>query len=85
MSLEQRDWVFRKFKQPCIFWDVDSLDWKLRDAHQTLTRVVKNVRKGSLILLHSTHLESVTATSLIIDELKKRGYQFSSSESDFGI
>ena len=35
-----------------VFWNVDSLDWKLQNTEKIVKRVVKDVKEGDIILMH---------------------------------
>lgn len=59
-----------------VFWTVDSLDWKLQNTKQIVSRVEKKVHNGDIILMHDIFPESVEAALEIIDHLKAEGYQF---------
>jgi peptidoglycan-N-acetylglucosamine deacetylase len=59
-----------------VLWSVDSLDWKNKNAVDINKVVQKEIRPGSIILLHDVH--STTADSLpkLLSTLEKEGYQF---------
>lgn len=60
-----------------IQWDVDSLDWKpgiSRD--EILSRVMKKVKSGSIILFHNDTPHTAILLPDIIASLKKEGYGF---------
>ncbi len=59
-----------------IFWTVDSLDWKLQHTDRIVQKVVKEVKDGSIILMHDEFETSVEAAFRIIDILKAKGYTF---------
>ena len=59
-----------------IMWDVDSLDWKSKNEAAILTEIQRQVRNGSIILMHDIHAETVNALPKIIDYLKEQGYHF---------
>ncbi len=59
-----------------VLWDVDPLDWKTSNSDAVVSRVLKNVEEGDIILLHDASESSVNAAFKIIDELKKEGYTF---------
>lgn len=59
-----------------IMWDVDSLDWKSKNETAILTEVQRQVKNGSIILMHDIHAETVNALPKIIDYLKEQGYHF---------
>ena len=56
-----------------IIWDVDPQDWRDPGASVIVSRVLSNVRPGSIVVLH---MRSQTATALpaIIRGLRARGY-----------
>ena len=68
--------VKANIKYPLINWDVDSLDWKLRNK----TKIMKEIRKtknfdGRIILLHSIHKPTAETVEILVPELLKKGYQ----------
>ncbi len=60
---------------PMILWNIDTLDWKTRNAKKTVDTVMNHVGDGDIILLHDIHTESVDATLELIPELEEAGYQ----------
>lgn len=64
-----------KLKLQTIQWDVDSLDWKGLSAQQILTRVKSGVKNGSIILFHNNSDHILEALPLVIEFLKKSGYE----------
>ena len=59
-----------------IMWDVDSLDWKSKNEAAILTEIQREVKNGSIILMHDIHAETVHALPKVIDYLKGQGYDF---------
>ena len=67
-----------------VTWTIDPLDWTRPSPSAIVHRILARVKPGSIILLHDgleTHPapiigNTVTALSIIISELKKRGYRF---------
>nr|WP_297886386.1 polysaccharide deacetylase family protein [uncultured Blautia sp.] len=59
-----------------VLWNVDTLDWKCQDVSSILAAVRKNVKNGSVILMHDEYAATVKAALAIVDELKKEGYEF---------
>ena len=59
-----------------IMWDVDSLDWKSKNEASILTEIQREVKNGSIILMHDIHTETVNALPKVIDYLKGQGYDF---------
>ena len=60
---------------PIIFWSVDPLDWRDRDAATIAARVVESP-VGAIILSHDIHKSTVEAVPVIIESLRGRGIQF---------
>lgn len=60
---------------PLILWNIDTLDWKTRNARITVDMVMKNVDDGDIILMHDIHTESVDAAIELIPKLLEKGYQ----------
>lgn len=59
-----------------VLWSVDSLDWKLQDRGKIVSRVLKDVEDGDIILMHDIFSTSVEAALEIVDTLTQRGYVF---------
>jgi len=60
---------------PIIFWSVDPLDWRDRDADIVAARISESPA-GAIILAHDIHKTTVAAVPLIIEALRERGIQF---------
>lgn len=58
-----------------IQWDVDSLDWKDLSASAIYSRVVNQVKPGSIVLFHNNGKNTPEAVDIILKELTGRGYQ----------
>lgn len=61
-----------------IQWSVDSLDWKGISAEQITTRIVNNVKSGSIILCHNDSDHILDALPMVLDRLHKKGYKVTS-------
>lgn len=59
-----------------VFWDIDTLDWKNRNVDTILSIVQKEVKDGSIILMHDEYQTSVDAALKVVDMLLKEGYEF---------
>ncbi|MFC6171134.1 polysaccharide deacetylase family protein [Loigolactobacillus jiayinensis] len=62
--------------RPIIQWNVDSEDWRSRDATVILQQIQQQTANGSIILLHDIQPATVTALPNIINYLRQQGYQF---------
>lgn len=59
-----------------ILWSVDPLDWCKSNAAGITTAVLKKVDENDIILMHDYYKTSVEAALMIVDELRKEGYDF---------
>jgi len=80
-------WMMNECKQKgytVVTWDVDSRDWIYFSADRLVDRICKDVKPGSIILMHDRlntgkdngMSNTVKALPLVLEELTKRGYQF---------
>ena len=60
----------------CILWDVDPLDWKVRNAEYVKNAILKATVSGSIILTHDIHKTTVDAMPETIDALLAKGFKF---------
>lgn len=60
---------------PLITWNLDSEDWKSRDAQKVVDQVLKEARDGNIVLMHDIHWFTVDAAEVLIPALMERGYQ----------
>ena len=60
---------------PMILWNVDTLDWKTRNAQSTIDEVMKNLKDGDIILMHDIHTQTIDAALELIPKLEEEGYQ----------
>lgn len=60
---------------PMIQWSIDTLDWKTRNADQTVNAVLSKVQDGDIILMHELYSQTGDASLRIIPELANRGFQ----------
>ena len=58
-----------------IQWDVDTLDWKGLSGEEICTRVLNNVKHGSIILCHNNSDHILDALPIVLDRLQKQGYK----------
>lgn len=57
-----------------VFWDVDTLDWKSKNVQSVENIVQREVKDGSIILMHDSFQSSVEAALWIADMLTEQGY-----------
>ena len=74
---EYDDHVIQAVKEAgmtAVQWDVDSLDWKEISAKEIQSRVLKNVKPGSIVLFHNAAKHTPEALPGILEALIKDGY-----------
>lgn len=59
---------------PFYLWDIDSEDWKNRDANLTMQRVTDAAHPGGIVLMHDIHPSTAKALPGIIEQLQEDGY-----------
>lgn len=60
---------------PAIMWSIDTLDWKTRNAQNTIDVVLNSVKDGDIVLMHDLYEATADAVAVLIPELTARGYQ----------
>ncbi|GAA1416078.1 hypothetical protein AUR04nite_29920 [Glutamicibacter uratoxydans] len=65
----------RLIPYPLVLWDVDTLDWKYLNAQKTVETAMKEVKPGSIILMHDIHETSVQAVPDLVSKLTEAGYK----------
>ncbi|KMY46041.1 hypothetical protein AC622_19125 [Bacillus sp. FJAT-27916] len=63
-------------KENLVLWDVDTLDWKLRNADLVVPNALSTVKEGNIILMHDIYSSTAEAAVAIIRELSRQGYEF---------
>ncbi len=72
----QRAWANGKWGYKIILWDVDPLDWKVRNAEHVKSEILHHTVAGSIILSHDIHKSTVDAMPDTLDGLTGRGFKF---------
>ena len=65
-----------EFGLKVILWDVDPLDWKVRNSAHVSSEILKHTQAGSIILAHDIHPTTIDAMAETIDALKEKGFKF---------
>ena len=61
---------------PIILWDLDTLDWKIRDAQSVKNNILSSARDGSIVLMHDLYSTTIDGVLEAMDVLKEQGYAF---------
>jgi peptidoglycan/xylan/chitin deacetylase (PgdA/CDA1 family) len=75
-TANQRSWAHQKWGYKTILWDVDPLDWKVRNAGRVQSEILRQTVPGSIILAHDIHASTVDAMPATLDALLAKGSQF---------
>ncbi|MBQ3969732.1 MAG: polysaccharide deacetylase family protein, partial [Clostridia bacterium] len=59
----------------CVQWDVDTLDWKNISGQEMCDRIKKNIKNGSIILMHNGAENTPAALPMIIQTIRDLGYE----------
>ncbi|GGK65250.1 polysaccharide deacetylase family protein [Streptomyces flaveus] len=59
-----------------VMWDVDTEDWKYRDADKVARTVIDQTQRNDVVLMHDIHPTSVAAVPQILRTLTAQGYRF---------
>ena len=59
-----------------VLWDVDSNDWKVKNADKIYDNITKNTFDGSIVLMHDNHRYAAESLDKVIKKLKEEGYSF---------
>lgn len=59
-----------------ILWNIDPRDWQNRDNVAIENSVIGGAVPGGIVIMHDIYPATVDAIGRIIDELKNRGYTF---------
>lgn len=68
--------AMKQLGMPIIQWNLDTLDWKYRDASAVKARIVEGAQDGSIVLEHDLYETTVEGVLAAIDELQPQGYAF---------
>lgn len=69
------DSVVQQLKPPIVLWDLDTLDWKNRNAQMIVDKVMNAVKDGDVILMHDIYDSTAEAVEMLVPMLKAQGYQ----------
>jgi peptidoglycan/xylan/chitin deacetylase (PgdA/CDA1 family) len=72
----QRRWSHGELGYKTILWDVDPLDWKVRNAAHVEREILQRTVPGSIILTHDIHKSTVDAMPRTLDALLAKGFKF---------
>ena len=71
----KNDYVRAEAGMPLMLWNIDTEDWKHRNAQKTIDAVLNFVKDGDVILMHDLYATTAEACETIIPELINRGFE----------
>lgn len=69
------DFLKENVSVPMMFWSVDTLDWQSQNKDAVIEEVLKEVKDGSVILMHDIYKSTADAIEILIPKLLEKGYQ----------
>lgn len=66
----------KKLGMPMILWNLDTMDWRDRDADTVRDRIINEAQDGSIVLEHDLYETTVDGVLEAIDTLQDEGYAF---------
>lgn len=66
--------VLKNYGLTCMYWSLDTEDWKTMNADATYEQVMKAV-DGDVVLLHDIHQYNVGAVQRFVPDLEAAGFQ----------
>lgn len=61
---------------PIILWDLDTLDWKIRDAENVKNNIINGAKDGTIVLMHDLYESTIDGVLAAMDVLQEQGYAF---------
>lgn len=60
---------------PMILWSVDTEDWKSKNVDSIIATTMREIHDGAIILMHDIYPTTLDAVPILIDTLRKNGYE----------
>lgn len=60
--------------KPMINWSIDTLDWDSKNPDKIYSKVMSNIKPGSIILMHDIYGTTADAVERVVPALIERGY-----------
>ncbi len=59
-----------------VNWNIDSLDWKYRNASNIIHRVRSDARNNDIVLMHDLYASTLNSLDPLLASLSEQGYEF---------
>ena len=70
------DEELENINHPSIYWDLDTVDWQIKDATTLAGNIEGDMEGGNIVLMHDIHEWSVEAVGIYLPKMVEQGYQF---------
>lgn len=67
--------VLNLLQEPVVLWNLDTEDWRSRNAHEIAQRILDNAKDGDIVLMHDIYDSTAEAVEIVVPMLKERGFQ----------
>lgn len=67
--------VLANVNMPIILWNVDTKDWKNRNAQSVINAVMGKVKDGDIVLMHELYTSTAEAVEALVPALTAQGFQ----------
>ncbi|MCR5830291.1 MAG: polysaccharide deacetylase family protein [Lachnospiraceae bacterium] len=64
---------------PTVLWNIDTLDWKYKDADRVANEIINGASDGNIILVHEIYKTTVEGVKTAVDKLVAKGVRFVTS------
>ena len=64
---------------PTVLWNIDTLDWKYKDANRVAREIINGASDGNIILVHEIYRTTVDGIKIALDKLCAQGVRFVTS------
>lgn len=68
--------ISKAINMPIIMWSLDPQDWYYRNKKTNIKNVTQRVKPGDIVLMHDLYKTTGQSLETIIDNLRKKGYEF---------
>ena len=75
------DIIYGQKKMAVIQWSIDTIDWQHPKPEVIVERVIGKVKNGDVILCHDIHANTINAIPMLVDALRKEGFELLTSSS----
>lgn len=68
--------IKKNIDRPLILWNIDTLDWKYHDSKKIARKVLNNLNRGKIVLMHDIYNATANSLEIIIPTLLENDFKF---------